>query len=130
MTSLHNKSVLVIDDDESMLRALEKVLRGEGCSVNSARWADEALELLADQQRHFDFVITDMRMPMITGRGILEAVHLALPKVPVIIITAYGNSELRSECLSRGAAAFLEKPLDTEQLVTAIKGVLQVPQPD
>jgi DNA-binding NtrC family response regulator len=124
------KSILVVDDDEAMLRAIERVLRGEGYQVSSARWVDEALEHLANRQVKFDLVITDMRMPMVSGRGILEAVRIALPRVPVIIVTAFGNPDLKRECLDRGAAAFLEKPLDTAQLLAAIESVLIAPQKD
>lgn len=123
ISSIRNKSILLVDDDEGMLRALDKVLRGEGCAVSCARWVDEALEALGDRYKRFDLVITDMRMPMVSGKGILEAVRMVLPSVPVIIITAFGSPELKEECLKRGASAFLEKPLDTTQLLAAIEKV-------
>lgn len=121
MSCVDGKSILVIDDDAAMLRALCKVLSGEGAAVTRASWAGEAFERLADKRKRFDVVITDLRLPIIGGRSVLAAVTTALPKVPVIIITAFGNPELQAQCLRQGAAAFLEKPLDTVALLTAIE---------
>lgn len=118
--SIAGKSILIIDDDAAMLRALNRVLSGEGAVVVNASWAGEAMEHLASKWERFDLVITDLRMPILGGQTILGAVTTALPNVPVIIVTAFGTPELRAECLNRGAAAFLEKPLDTKQLLEAI----------
>jgi len=130
MTAIRDKSILIIDDDAAMLRALNKVLSDAGAMVTSARWAGEAVEYLSDHQRRFDLIITDLRMPIVSGTSLLGAVKVAFPKVPVIIITAFGNSELEAECLDKGAAAFLEKPLDTPTLLGAIERVLSPRQPD
>jgi DNA-binding NtrC family response regulator len=121
MMSSNGKSILVIDDDAAMLRALNKVLSREGAKVMNASWAGEAMEHLASKWERFDLIITDLRMPILGGQTILGAVTTALPKVPVIIMTAFGTPELKAECLNRGAAAFLEKPLDTKQLLGAIE---------
>ncbi len=59
-----------------------------------------------------------------SGIGALDAVQMALPHVPVIVITAFGSPETKTEALRRGACAFLEKPLDTAQLVDAIEHAL------
>lgn len=124
LKGMQEKAILIVDDDESMLRALDKVLEGEGWVVRCARWVDEAMEHLKDRDNQFDLVITDMRMPFVNGKTVLNAVKTAFPAVPVIIITAFGSPELKSECLHQGAAAFLEKPLNTPQLLAAIEGVL------
>src|SRR5690349_1707530 len=123
MTSINGKSILIIDDDAAMLRALNKVLSGEGAVVANASWAGEVMERLADKQGCFDLIITDLRMPILDGQSILGAVKAALPRMPVIVITAFGSPELKAECLDKGAAAFLEKPLDTPQLLEAIERV-------
>jgi len=122
--SLHGKLILVIDDDTAMLRALSKVLAGEGGQVKSASWAGEAMDHLTDRFEHFDLVITDLRMPILGGETILCAVKNALPWIPIIVITAFGNPDLKADCLSNGASAFLEKPLDTPQLLEAINKAL------
>jgi two-component system, NtrC family, response regulator AtoC len=127
--SIKGKSILIIDDDAAMLRALNRVLRSEGAVVTSASWAGEAMDHLTDKFEPFDLIITDLRMPILGGETILGAVSAALPHVPVIIITAFGTPELRAECLRKGAAAFLEKPLDTPQLLEAIASGLSLRKP-
>ena len=123
MTNIDGKSILVIDDDAAMLRALSKVLSAEGAVVTRSCWAGEAMEHLANKSERFDLVMTDLCMPFFGGRTILGAVAAAFPQVPVIVITAFGSAELKAQCLGRGAAAFLEKPLDTPQLLAVIEGV-------
>ena len=125
--SICGKSFLIIDDDAAMLRALNKVLCNEGGKVASASWAGEAMEHLVEKSERFDVIITDLRMPLLGGQAILGAVATAMPKVPVIIITAFGTPELKAECLRSGAAGFLEKPLDTSQLLAAIDQALTAP---
>jgi DNA-binding NtrC family response regulator len=129
MTDIDGKSILIIDDDAAMLRALSKVLSAEGAVVTSSCWAGEALEHLARKSERFDLVMTDLRMPFFGGETIVGAVAAAFPQVPVILITAFGNADLQAQCLRRGAAAFLEKPLDTPQLLAVIEGVFSSLQP-
>lgn len=129
MKSINGKRILIIDDDAAMLRALNKVLSGEGAIVTSASWAGEAMERLTDKLDRFDLIITDLRMPILGGQTILGAVRVALPHVPVIIMTAFGTPEIQAQCLQRGAAAFLEKPLDTPQLLGVIERVFSLSKP-
>lgn len=116
------KSILLIDDDAAMLRALEKVLTAEGAKVTAVKGIEEALNLLPDAHGPTDLVITDLRMPG-GGKKLLQTLMQALPRVPVMVMTAVGNSGIESECRSQGVAAFLEKPLDTSQLLAAIASV-------
>jgi two-component system NtrC family response regulator len=124
MKKLSHKRILVIDDDAGMLRALEKVLTGEGAEVTSAAWAGDGIEMLTERQQHMDLVITDLRMPILSGITVVYAIHKVFPYLPVIVLTAFGSPELQAECLRLGAAAFLEKPLDTRQLLQALQRVL------
>lgn len=128
--SINGKSILVIDDDAGMLRALNKVLSGEGAVVTSAGYAGEAMEHLTGWSERFDVIITDLRMPIVGGQAILSAVAVAFPQVPVIVITAFGNPEVKAQCMQQGAAAFLEKPLDTPQLLQAIESAFAPREPE
>jgi DNA-binding NtrC family response regulator len=120
---LRNKSILIIDDDAGMRRALDKVLTGEGAVVTCADCAGSAVEILTGRQQRIELVITDLRMPFVTGLTALGAIHEICPALPVIVLTAFANPDVRAECLRQGAAAFLEKPLDTPQLLHTIEGV-------
>jgi DNA-binding NtrC family response regulator len=121
MIDLREKSVLIIDDDTAMLRALEKVLSGEGAAVTRLERAADALETLAVRKEKTDLVITDLRMPFVSGITLVNAIHGAFPGLPIIVLTAFGSPYVRSECMRLGAAAFLEKPLNTPQLLDAIE---------
>lgn len=125
MTDLLKKSILIIDDDPGMLRALEKVLSRAGAEVTRATWAKDGIEQLRAHVTPFDLVITDLRMPMASGLMIMHAVRTAFPETPVIIITAYGSPELNAPWwLEQGAAAYLEKPIDSERLLETVEQVL------
>jgi DNA-binding NtrC family response regulator len=119
-----NKSVLVVDDDARMLRALDKVLTGEGLQVTCAEWAGDAVEILTVRRNQIDLVITDLCMPLFSGVTLVYAIRQIYPTLPVIVLTAFGSPEVRQECLRQGAAALLEKPLDSEQLIGVVKRVL------
>jgi DNA-binding NtrC family response regulator len=124
MTNIRNKSVLVVDDDARMLGALDKVLTSEGMEVTSAAWAGDAIGILTEREKPIDLVITDLRMPFISGMTAVYAIHNILPKLPIIVLTAFGSPDVRAECFRQGAAAFLEKPLDTQKLLDAISNAL------
>jgi DNA-binding NtrC family response regulator len=120
MKDLRNKSVLVIDDDSGMLRAMTKVLTNEGMRVTGLSDPTVVATTLAASQPRFDVVITDLRMPVFSGRGVL-ALASALPKLPVIIITAFGGPDVEAQAVQLGAFAFLEKPVAASELVNVVK---------
>lgn len=124
MTTLWHKSILVVDDDAAMLRALEKVLRQERGLVTAVQSGVEAIEQLANREKRFDLVITDLRLPLVNGELILHAVKTVRPEVPVMIITAYAGPNTKAELLQHGAAALLEKPLDAAKLLGEIASIL------
>lgn len=123
MKNICGKSVLVVDDDARMLRALDKVLTSEGAVVTSAVWAGDAIEILTERQKSIDLVITDLRMPFVSGMTAVYAIHQIYPKLPILVLTAFGSSDVRDECLRQGAAAFLEKPLESQVLLDMIESV-------
>jgi DNA-binding NtrC family response regulator len=123
MKNIRNKSVLIVDDDARMLRALDKVLTNEGAAVTCAEWAGDAIDILTGRRKRIDLVITDLRMPFVSGLTAVYAIHKVLPKLPIIVLTAFGSPDVKAECLRQGAAAFLEKPLDTPQLLDVVEEV-------
>jgi DNA-binding NtrC family response regulator len=123
MDELHDKTVLVVDDDPGMLRAMTKLLASEGMQVTGVSDPVVVVKKLADSEKRFDLVITDLRMPMFSGRGVL-ALASALPELPVIIITAFGGPDVQAQALRLGAFAFLEKPVAAPQLIDVVKRAL------
>lgn len=124
MENLRNKSVLVVDDDPGMLRAMMKVLAKEGMLVTGLSDPTAVVKTLAEAEPQFDVVITDLRMPTFSGRGVL-ALASALPKLPVIIITAFGGPQVEAQALQLGAFAFLEKPVAAAELVDVVKRAIE-----
>jgi two-component system, NtrC family, C4-dicarboxylate transport response regulator DctD len=123
MNELQDKSVLVVDDDPGMLRAMTKVLAREGMQVTSVSDPAAVATKLADSKKRFDVVISDLRMPMFSGRGVL-ALASVLPALPVIIITAFGGPDVEAQALALGAFAFLEKPVTAVRLIEVVKRAL------
>ncbi len=101
--------ILIIEDDEEMRSLLEDFLKGEGYEAESALNGFEGLRKLA--QDTFDLVLTDVRMPGLTGLEVLSAIKRVQPEVPVMVITAFGSEEIHHRSLERGASGYLEKPI-------------------
>jgi len=116
---LCNKSILIIDDDARMLKALEKVLADEGATVTCAELAMDAFKILAVRSADFNLVITDLGLPFVRGERAIRIIHEILPELPILVLTAFGGPEVKAECMRQGAVALLEKPLDTKRLLEA-----------
>ena len=107
-------TLLIIDDEKSLLEVLSMVFKKEGYEVKAAASGAEALEIL--NSNSVDLVITDIRMPHISGMEILQYVKGNMPEVPVIVITAYGSIQQAVEALKAGALDYIVKPFDVEEL--------------
>ena len=102
-------TILVIDDDPNALFGISQLLMDEGYGVISANNGREALEVLKNSL--IDVVVTDEKMPDLTGMELLSQVQQGENKPPVILITAYGSVSLAVEALKKGAFYFFEKPI-------------------
>jgi two-component system, LuxR family, response regulator FixJ len=114
--------IYVIDDDEAVRQSLEFLLKTAGIKVRSFDSGKAFLDVL--EQVDSGCVITDVRMPEITGIDLLKKVKDVKPDLPVIVITGHGDISLAVEAMKIGAVDFLEKPFDDEHLLTAVKGAL------
>jgi len=124
MNNLLNKRILIADNDEATLTTLDKVLTDQGATVTVAKWAGDAIELLARRERDIDLVVTDLRLPLLSGLTMIYCIHRMLPTLPIIALTAFGASDVKDECLRFGASASLEKPIAVSQLLAALQQVL------
>jgi two-component system response regulator HydG len=111
--------VLVVDDEASILEALSKVLRKEGLHVLSAPNGKRALEVLRRHPVHV--MITDLRMPGMSGTDLLKAAKAITPEVEVIVMTAFGTVETAVAAMKQGAYDFLSKPLKRAAIVAAVR---------
>ena len=107
-----------------LLKALTKVLEKENFKVFAHSTANAAIRFVNESKQHFDLVITDVSMPGMKGTTFLSAVKSAFPQVPVIIITAFGDWGQYMETLRNGAFDYLDKPLDKDALLAAVRRAL------
>ncbi len=112
-------TVLVVDDETSIQQALSKVLRKEGLQVRTAKNGKQALDVLRHHPVHV--MITDLRMPGMSGTDLLKAAKAITPEVEVIVMTAYGTVENAVTAMKQGAYDFLSKPLKRAQILAAVR---------
>ena len=110
--------ILIIEDDKEMRSLLEDVLGEEGFKTESVSNGSDGLRKLAKES--FDLVLTDIRMPGLTGLDILPVIRSLRPEAPVIVITAFGNEEIHRRSVEKGAAGYLEKPIHMDKLKTLV----------
>jgi DNA-binding NtrC family response regulator len=116
-------SILVVDDENSITRALDLLLSEEGYEISTAATILEAQTLLA--RRWFDLVFLDLRLPDGDGIALLEHVKDCTPETEVILMTAHGSLDVTIEAIKRGAFYYLEKPFPFEQVVILAQRALQ-----
>lgn len=118
-------SILVVDADLEIRRTIETVFSREGCRVSSSGSGEEALKLL--KQKSFDVVITDIRMPGISGLAWLERIRTLDENVEIVVLTGFNTVQNIIKALRDVRVAdYLLKPLnDMEDLVSSVKKVFQ-----
>ncbi len=114
--------ILIVEDRDSLRRMLEAALGQEGYDVAAAADGQSGIRLLA--ARPFDFVLTDLKLPDVSGLRVLEASRAAQPRVPVVVLTGYGTVGAAVEAMKLGAYDFLEKPLELDDLSRLIEQAL------
>ncbi|MGN6641930.1 MAG: sigma-54-dependent transcriptional regulator [Verrucomicrobiota bacterium] len=108
-------NILLIEDDRSTAAALQKVLQDEGYSVTVASRGDDGLNR-AKEKKH-DLVITDLKLPGLSGMDLIAQLHAAKPKLPIIMMTAHGTTETAIEAMKLGACDYLVKPFEVDELL-------------
>jgi two-component system response regulator AtoC len=111
--------ILIIDDDDSLRESLELVLAAEGHEVVRAANAEEALSQL--DAGPVDVVLCDLRMPGIDGMELLPQLARRLPEATLILMSAYGSSDLAIEAMRRGAYDYLAKPFQPSELLLMLR---------
>ncbi|MGB9904115.1 MAG: sigma-54-dependent transcriptional regulator [Desulfotomaculales bacterium] len=118
--------ILIIDDEQHLCWALEKAMRQEGYNAVCAFNGKSGLELIKKEAP--SLVILDLKMPEMDGLEVLKKAKEIQPRLPVIILTAHGTIETAIEAMKMGAADYLTKPFDLEELKIIIKQNLLVSQ--
>ncbi|MFC3157373.1 Response regulator receiver domain-containing protein [Chryseobacterium arachidis] len=116
------KKILIVDDDPRNIFALKLTLKSRGYQTESCTMAQEAIEIL-EKDNQFDVVLMDMMMPEMDGYQAIKIIKEtpSISKIPVIAVTAQAMPEDRQKCLDAGAQDYVSKPIDVDQLITAIE---------
>jgi DNA-binding NtrC family response regulator len=117
------KSILVVDDEQSMRIFLTKILLQENYSVVTASSGAEAVNRVTCDEP--DIILLDLRLPDMDGMAVLEKVKKILPAVPVIMVTAHGAVQSAVEAMKKGAYHYLTKPFKVEELLIMIDMALE-----
>lgn len=117
------ETILVIDDEKGLLEVMSVVFRKEGYEVKTATSGAEGLDII--NHKSIDLVITDIRMPHMSGMEVLRYVKENYPEIPVIVITAYGSISQAVEALKAGALDYIVKPFDVEELKILVSRALE-----
>jgi DNA-binding response OmpR family regulator len=117
-----HRRVLVVDDDARSRAAVARILEDEGYDATVAADGEEATPLLTEWCP--DLVLTDLHMPRLDGRGLLRRVQALRPGTPVIVVSARGGAEAVQLTAELGAAGFLPKPVQVDQLLVRIRDLI------
>lgn len=118
------RNILIADDDDDMRALMATTLRNDGYSVVEASDGAQLLELLRDAledaRRRPDILVTDIKMPHLSGLGVLQALRRAHVRMPVIVVTAFADASMHTVAKRLGAVGVLQKPFDVDDLRTVV----------
>jgi FixJ family two-component response regulator len=119
-----NKFVVIVDDDDSMRSAVQDLLEAVGLPAQSFASAEEFLK--SGKQHQTTCLITDIRMPGMSGLELQAQLNAEHCRMPIIFITAHGDEKMRLQARREGAVEFLSKPFDDEVLIDSVRAALEL----
>ncbi len=122
--STEQTHILIIDDEKNYLLVLEALLRDAGYKVTSLNDPETALAFWDESE--VDVIITDMKMPKLSGKDVLEYVKRDSPHVPVLIMTAFGSIESAVDVMKMGAFDYITKPFSNDELLFSVQNAAEL----
>ncbi len=116
--------ILIIDDEKNYLLILEAILEEENYTVTAL--SDPVMAMTYLDESEVDVVITDMKMPGMTGQDVLEAVRKRYPYIPVMIMTAFGSIDRAVEAMKSGAFDYITKPFANDEILLSVRKALKL----
>lgn len=116
--------ILIVDDEQNILALFRRILERKGYDVHCAATGEEALQKLETEL--FDVVVTDLKMPGMSGLDLLSRGRALNPTMPFIMLTAFGTVHSAVEAMKEGAYDYLIKPIDTEEFKLVIEKALEL----
>jgi two-component system response regulator AtoC len=117
------ETILIVDDDDGIRNLLAEFLGGEGYRIVEGKTGGEALPAI--EQHHPDLLIMDMRMPEQTGMQVLQAIKDKALDLPVLLMTAYGTSNIAIQAIQAGAYDYITKPFDLDEVHLTVRRCLE-----
>ena len=115
--------VAIVDDDDSLRVALQGLLKATGFPAEAYASAEEFLS--SGQQQQTACLITDIRMPGMSGLELQAKLNADRFRIPIIFLTAHGDEKMRMQALRAGAVEFMAKPFDDEALLESVRAALE-----
>jgi FixJ family two-component response regulator len=117
----HEQLVFVVDDEESVRKALGRLLAASGLTVKVFAHGVDFVDAVSAHRP--DCLVIDLHMPGLTGLDVLRQLIQLELRVPAIVITAHDEPDTRAQCIAAGARAYLCKPIDAQELLDTIQEV-------
>jgi len=122
-TQRKTKLVAIVDDDDSMRRALQGLLKSAELTAQSFGSAEEFLK--SGQYHQVACLIADIRIPRMSGLELQAKLNAEQCRIPIIFITAHGDEKMRLQALRAGAVEFMAKPFNDEALLESVRAALE-----
>ncbi len=116
--------ILIVDDDENILRVEAAILKDKGYEVETAATGTEAIE--KTERLHFDLMLVDIRLPDMEGTEVITRVHDTTPKIRKVMVTGYPSLQNAVAAVNNGADAYVMKPFDVEQMLKTVRKQLDL----
>jgi len=120
---LQHSNILLVDDEINLCRGCQRIFEDEGYTMEIALSGKEGLEKAAHEE--FDVIITDLKMPDISGLDLIKEVKQTQPDTPVIMITGYASVPTAVEAMKLGAENYIPKPFEPKEIIDAVNRVIE-----
>ena len=117
--------ILLVDDEESVLRTVGMLFRSEGHEVIPVRESEKAAEMLKSSPEAFDLLLTDIRMAPIDGMEIIRLARKVRPDMSIVVISAYCSEKTIQQAMALGCTTYVKKPFKTDEVLNAVRHALE-----
>jgi DNA-binding NtrC family response regulator len=115
--------ILIVDDDEIVLKSCSKVLINEGIEVVEAQSAESALSIIT--QKEVSAILVDIKMPGLDGLSLIKQIRLILPDIPIIVMSGYATRETIKQVRDVTSGIFLPKPFTPDELLESLENIIK-----
>ncbi len=128
--ALPGETILVVDDDDAVRRALVKLLERAGFTTIEARDGSEAIHIFGERARDITAVTLDLAMPTTNGRETLAMLSSFAPNLPIVVATAYPADDLLGRTPGQRGVGFLQKPFSAAEMIQELRRVITEMNPN